>query len=172
MRILAIDPGPVKSAWVIWDGRSILDKEISPNTQLLKICRERPKKADCLVIEQVRSYGMTVGATVFDTVFWSGRFCEAWGGTSWFQVPRMEIKMHLCKNSRAKDANIRQAIIDRWGGKESAIGKTKCRGPFYGVKADEWSALALAITWYDQNVIFFMFSYRKGVSNGKKSTQE
>ena len=143
MRILAIDPGPVKSAWVIWDGRSILDKEISPNTQLLKICRERPKKADCLVIEQVRSYGMTVGATVFDTVFWSGRFCEAWGGTSWFQVPRMEIKMRICKNSRAKDANIRQALIDRFG----APGTKKNQGLTYGLKEDLWQAFALAVYW-------------------------
>jgi hypothetical protein len=46
---------------------------------------------------------------------------------------------------QAKDANIRQAILDRFGGKEKAIGKKANPGPLYGVKSHLWSALAVAL---------------------------
>jgi len=66
-----------------------------------------------MVIEQVRSYGMPVGATVFDTVFWSGRFCQAWPN-EFHQMPRLKVKQHICHDSRAKDSNIIQALVDRF----------------------------------------------------------
>jgi hypothetical protein len=60
------------------------------------------------------------------------------------------VKLHLCKSTKANDASIRQALIDRYGpGKERAIGTKKAPGPLYGVKADVWAALALAVTWHD-----------------------
>jgi hypothetical protein len=61
-------------------------------------------------------------------------------------VKRMKVKMHLCGNSRAKDGNIRQALIDRLG----APGKKKAPGPTFGVVADQWQALALAVTVWDE----------------------
>jgi len=61
--------------------------------------------------------------------------------------------MHLCKNNRAKDANIRQALLDRFpatgGGKAPQIGTKKQPGPLYGVTSHLWSALAVAVTWAD-----------------------
>jgi len=57
--------------------------------------------------------------------------------------------MHICGSARAKDQNIRQALIDRYGGKETAIGKKQNPGPLYGIKADEWQALGLAITFLE-----------------------
>ena len=53
--------------------------------------------------------------------------------------------MHFCNSVQAKDGNIRQALIDRFGGKEGAIGKKKTPGPLYGVHAHEWPALAVAV---------------------------
>jgi hypothetical protein len=51
---------------------------------------------------------------------------------------------------QAKDANIRQALIDRFGGsKEAAIGTIKRQGPLYGVKGHEFAALAVAVTWIE-----------------------
>ncbi len=146
--ILAIDPGPEQSGFVVWDGKQIIEKGILENAKLLN--KLRFYKAMPMVIEEVRSYGMAVGITTFDTVFWTGRFCERWEG-SWQRIPRMGVKMHLCGNSRAKDCNIRQAIIDRFGGKEKAIGKKATPGPLYGVKKDIWAALALAITFWELN---------------------
>jgi hypothetical protein len=46
---------------------------------------------------------------------------------------------------RAKDSNIRQALIDRFG----EPGTKKVPGLLYGIKKDEWSALALGVFWHD-----------------------
>ena len=62
-------------------------------------------------------------------------------------VYRRDVKLFHCQTVRANDANIRAAIIDRFGpGKEKAIGKKSAPGPLYGIKGDEWSALAVALT--------------------------
>jgi len=58
------------------------------------------------------------------------------------------VKLHLCGSARAKDTNIRQALIDRYGG-SAAIGKKAAPGPLYGVSKDVWSALAVAVTAAD-----------------------
>ncbi|KKL86412.1 hypothetical protein LCGC14_1944940 [marine sediment metagenome] len=155
-RVLAIDPGSEQSAYVIWDGAQILDKDIVLNNllrQFLMFNASEPELYEntAMVIEEVCCYGMAVGRSIFETVFWTGRFCEAWPH-AWHRVPRMEIKMHHCHDSRAKDPNIRIALIDRFGGKEKAIGKKANPGVFYGVKADIWSALAIGIYWWDINI--------------------
>lgn len=41
-------------------------------------------------------------------------------------------------------------VADLWyGGKERAIGKKATPGKLYGVSADVWQALAVALTWAD-----------------------
>ena len=101
---------------------------------------------DVVAIEKVESYGMAVGAEVFDTVFWSGRFAEAASSATVVMLPRRVVKLTLCGDSRAKDANIRQALIDRFGG-SAAIGRKAAPGPLYGISRDVWSALAIAVTY-------------------------
>lgn len=148
--ILAIDPGPEKSAWVLYDGTRPIAFAKDGNDELLCKIRCRADVAwDELVIEQIAAMGMAVGAEVFETVFWSGRFIEANGGP-WNRVKRHEVKMHLCGNTRAKDANIRTALLDRFGpGKEKAVGTKKHPGPLYGIAGDCWAALAVAVTYWD-----------------------
>jgi hypothetical protein len=153
-KILATDPGAEQSAFVVWDGEKIGEFGLKDNEHFLYsvvLAVGAPGNIP-LVIEQVRSYGMPVGATVFDTVFWSGRFCQAWHG-DFFQVPRLQVKQHLCHDSRAKDSNIIQALVDRfaYGQKNRGKGTKGAPGFFYGFKADIWQAFALAITFWDQN---------------------
>ena len=151
--IIAIDPGPVFSAYVVWDGNEVVSKGILENPKLLKFLIERWDSCQ-MVIEEVRSYGMPVGITVFDTVWWSGRFCQAWG-EQFFRVPRLQVKQYLCHDSRAKDSNIRQALIDRFG----KPGTKKAPNLKYGedgskegkLVKDMWAALALAVTFWDKN---------------------
>jgi len=57
-------------------------------------------------------------------------------------VYRKEVKIYLCGSMKAKDPNIRQALIDRLGDP----GTKKNPGPTYGVKSHAWSALAVAVT--------------------------
>jgi len=149
--IIALDPGPTQSAWLIWDGTRILQMAIDDNEQLLTKLRHEPSEHH-LAIEMVASFGMAVGAEVFETVLWVGRFIEAWAvrGRSYEKVYRLRIKQHHCHDSRAKDTNIRAAIVDRFGGKERAIGRIKSKGPLYGVSSHLWSALAIAL--YAQDI--------------------
>jgi hypothetical protein len=157
MTLLAIDPGTTRSAWVNVVGDVVLGFGILPNEHLLTWLRviDHPVQGgvDQIVIEKVESYGMAVGADVFETVFWSGRFAEAAEPLPVHRLGRKAVKLHLCGDTRAKDSNIRQALIDRYGGvegKRAAIGLKASPGPLYGVSKDVWAALAVAVTYADQ----------------------
>ena len=149
--ILAIDPGPVDSAFVVYDPvfATLEDKGIVPNDELLGRLRHMPAKS--MVVEMIASYGMPVGIEVFETCVWIGRFMQAWGGIDDDYRPRRlyraDVKLHLCGATRAKDGNVRQALIDKFGpGKDAAIGKKATPGPLYGVAKDVWAALGVAVT--------------------------
>lgn len=148
--VLAIDPGPVRSAWIVYnpETRGIRSFAITSNDELLPSLRRVSSDVEAVVIEKIESFGMAVGWEVFETVYWSGRFAEAVDPVPVFRVGRKAVKSNLCGDQRAKDANIRAALIDRFGG-TSAIGTTKQRGPLYGVSKDVWAALAVAVTFAD-----------------------
>ena len=92
----------------------------------------------------IASYGMAVGAEVFATCVEIGRMVECQPAA--LLIPRARVKLALCGSARATDANLRQALLDRYGGSGSAIGIRKAPGPLYGVKSHAWAALALAWT--------------------------
>lgn len=154
MIVLACDPGFEVSALVAWDGTNILQHGILQNDKVLDSFRSRKGRhlGTVLAIEQIESFGMAVGRTVFETVFWTGQFAEAWFPDRVVRVPRKVVKLHLCGQLRAKDGEIRQAILDRFGPtKEQAVGKKAKQGPLFGIASHEWAALAVALTWFDQN---------------------
>lgn len=151
--ILAIDPGNEQSAWVLYADGSPKSFGKEDNADLLYLnYRVDPRGVAPrfpLAIEMIASYGMPVGAEVFETCVWIGRFIQAWGGP-WSFVYRRDVKLHLCGSSRAKDGNVRQALLDRWGGKKAALGNKASPGPLFGFKADVWQALAVAVTYSDK----------------------
>lgn len=145
--ILAIDPGTDKSAWLIFDGQGVVSWGFDDNKTLLgKLDEVIERDAHELVIEQVASYGMPVGKEVFETVFWSGRFAQAWG-REFHRMTRVAVKTHLCHSAMAKDGNVRQALLDRFGPK----GTKKNPGKLYGLKSHAFAALALAVAFSEQN---------------------
>jgi hypothetical protein len=167
MNVLAIDPGNEESAWCLYDSIAGIPRYFAkqPNDKVLQLTEgwlQHLGVGDCipdvLAVEMIASYGMPVGAEVFETCVWIGRYVESWIANDDGDAPRRyphqlvyrrDVKLHLCGQARAKDGNVRQALIDRYGGKDKAIGKKSAKGPLYGVKSDVWSALALAITWSD-----------------------
>ena len=157
--ILAIDPGNVESAYVLM-GEDLKPMEFSKteNENLLTVIESIGFYGGVrtLAIEMVASYGMAVGATVFETCVWIGRFIEAAEriGMKVTRVYRKDVKMNLCGSMKAKDSNIRQALIDRFG----VVGVKKAPGWFYGFKADIWSAYAVGVTYYD--MVFMVFKAR------------
>lgn len=143
--VIAIDPGPTESAWLMWD-QGIVEFAKTANDDLVKFLNGHGgAMAQRLVIEKIACYGMAVGAEVFETCVWTGRFMEAFGADRTDRIERLKVKLHLCHDSKAKDANIRAALIDRLG----PPGTKKNPGPTYGIAGDIWSALAVAITWSD-----------------------
>lgn len=161
MQILAVDPGTDKSAYVIYETQNaqVVEKGIENNKDLLKLLAVLNHDDDVgvLVIEMMKSYGNVMGDTVLETCVWIGRFIERWA-RKWEWIYRKTIVTQLCNSSRAKDSNVRQALIDRYrdvlrarGVYEDPVGLKSSPGPLYGVKKDMWSALAVAVAYHERS---------------------
>jgi Holliday junction resolvasome RuvABC endonuclease subunit len=142
VRLLAIDPGTTESGSVWFRDGRLHDSAIMANADLLTVIRtSRPEE---VAIEMIASYGMAVGREVFETCVWIGRLQQVAEdiGARVTLIYRRDVKLHLCGNPRAKDPNIRQALIDLIGPQ----GTKKAPGPTYGVKSHAWAALGVAAT--------------------------
>lgn len=146
--IAFIDPGTRQSALVRWDGARVLSHAIHPNPALRELLLAGLGFAEHIGIERIRHQGVAIGAEVLDTVEWIGRFVEIVvqeRGSPPILVPRATIKTHICGRPNVKDSNVRAALIERFG----EPGKKAAPGTLYGVRADEWQALAGAVFVYD-----------------------
>lgn len=163
MKILAIDPGNVRSGYVLAEYdeaeiRRVLRVGKVENAEMMQIISEIAESAETdFAIEMIAGMGMTVGKEVFDTCVWIGRFWER-ALTRNFRamqyIYRREEKLCLCGSARAKDANIRQALVDRYAPGQPNYGKgtKKLPGFFFGFSADMWAAMAVSTTYYDKFV--------------------
>ena len=148
MRVLAIDPGSTQSGLCMINSKtySPIHAEKISNEEVLDLL---PSPDTLVVIEMVGHYGtgMPAGKDVFDTCVWIGRFLQHFTNCKLHvrQMMRMEVKMNLCRHPRAKDSNIRQALIDRFG----EVGTKKNQGWFYGFKSDIWSAYACGVCFLE-----------------------
>lgn len=158
--ILAVDPGLEQSGLVSYN---IVSKEIHAptiiqNTELLAWLTAGEYTWTHLIIEYPHVRGQMMKSQVIETIFWIGRFAEAWGDMSTFiRFDRKEVCMRLCGRAAAKDKQIRRALIARFpatgGGAEPAIGTKKAPGPLYEIKAKEdhkWAALGVAVAYADR----------------------
>lgn len=146
--ILAIDPGTTQSGFVMLSCGRVMSSGVLPNAGVLKLVAAHDGP---IAIEMIASYGMAVGREVFETCVWIGRFKQvALDPDAVWLIYRRDVKMHLCGNTKAKDTNIRQAIIDLFpatgGGKTPQIGVKNQPGPLFGVSSHAWPALGVAIT--------------------------
>lgn len=143
MNVLAIDPGTTESAVVRWrsEEKLILHAGIEPNELILSQLSQSGHvlSPDVAAIEMVACYGMAVGKEVFETCVWIGRFYEHMNPSPRL-IYRRDVKMHHCQSARAKDANVRQALIDKYG----PPGTKKNPGATYGLKSHLWQAFAIA----------------------------
>ena len=143
--IIGLDPGPEQTGMVWLDDGTVSHPGVHQNKTVLRMLYHALGEVAC---EMIASYGMPVGRDVFETCVWIGRFLGAASaaGHAFHRLTRLEVKLHLCQSARAKDTNIRQALIDRYG----PVGTKKTPGPLYGVTSHAWAALAVATTHADR----------------------
>lgn len=153
--ILAIDPGNTESAYCFIDEKTYKPIKFAKthNDNILKIIKEETYNK--LIVEMIASYGMAVGKEVFDTCVWIGRFIQENNfheNRNHEYIYRKEEKINLCGSMKAKDSNIRKALIDRFATFDFKNGKgTKKQNDwFYGFSKDIWSAYAVGITYLDK----------------------
>jgi Holliday junction resolvasome RuvABC endonuclease subunit len=142
VRVLAIDPGTTQSGWVLVEGREVVDSGVDDNNEM-RVWVRHGQRADMLAIEVFEARGMPTGTDSVRTMIWTGRFIEAFPeGRTVREVERRKVKSFLCGSMKAKDANVRQALIDLLG----PPGTKKAPGPTYGVTSHAWQALGVAVT--------------------------
>jgi uncharacterized protein YlaI len=150
VNVLAIDPGPLESAYAVVDSECapIVFGKV-PNIELLDALPELAQLSSRGAIEMIASYGMAVGADVFETCVWIGRFAQVLDQERLIteRVKRNPIKVHHCHSSKANDSNIRQALVDRfaYGQPNHGKGTKSAPGWFHGFHSDIWAAYALAV---------------------------
>lgn len=156
--ILAIDPGSERSAWLLYSTElpAVLAFAKEPNEEILEALRsgdlDITRGVGLVVIEWTAPRGMPASAQLFETLWWAGRFAEAAQPTQVERLERQHVKKHLLGRTNGTDTNIRAALIDRFGGiggKAAAVGLKATPGPLYGISADVWAALGVAVTWAD-----------------------
>lgn len=153
MIVIGLDPGYRESAMVMYDGKSIWQHAIVENETMLSWLKTASLPEHVLVIEEMQLFASNygVGREIFDSVFWSGRFAQIFQPHRCERLLRSKVRGHLgC--SKGGDSAVRAALIDRFGPyKEQAIGRKATPGPLFGLKSHEFSALAIAVTYWDLN---------------------
>lgn len=184
--VCGIDPGNKMTAYALYDKGSAqrpfpLFGKI-PNDEIFDVVQSIScSSGDSVIygIEFPQPRGQLASRELFATVFWVGRLYSYMTEVVRIDrdriifVDRKDVKMHLCESSRANDSQIRQSLIDKFGGAE-AIRGPKCPacsgrggaglgkkrvlcstcggsklvepGVLYGIAADVWQAGALSIT--------------------------
>ncbi len=153
--ILAVDPGNIESAYVLTDNElkisafGKIDNEVLLEQFESMINLYTPKVA----LEMVACYGMAVGREVFETCVMIGQLkeiCRKYSIEPQY-IYRKDEKISLCNSMKAKDTNIRQALIDRFAIHDFKNGKGTKKKPdvFYGFSKDVWAAMAVAVTYHD-----------------------
>ena len=154
--VLAVDPGPESSGYCWFDGRILQAGTVENAVLYGRIRTGQFGVKTAYIFEKIRSYGRPVGSSVFETCFHTGRMYEAAVTITSMGAPvqRIEfgdVKKHLCPGAKGKDADFRKVLCVRFGGSERlAKGTKKAPGQLYGFSAHMWSALALAVTWWDR----------------------
>lgn len=154
--VLALDVGTTQSGYVLMKYLEVPENDLHlidfgkvSNDDLLNLV----KTADYteMAYEQFQCYGMAVGKSTIESITWNGRFIQSVLDRHKPVIPvyRKDEKMTLCHTTKAKDANIRQVLIDRYAKFDYKNGKGTKKNPdvFYGVAKDAWQAIAVGVTY-------------------------
>lgn len=158
-KILAIDPGPKESAWVLMQDLEIHSCNKELNESIIKALWHDTWGQDIIALEYVVAYGRS-GREVSDTAFESGRLVQS-ASSSYKGITRSKVRGHLCGRG-GSDSKIITTLIERfchdiyqkWVNKQLSRQKmiNAARDEYFKeFTADIWQAYALGVTYYDLN---------------------
>ena len=133
MDILAIDPGPDKSAFVLfdWPEKVIFTFGHITNREVLELIASI--NVDLMAVEEVSYYGpnSNIGATTIDTARWVGRFqdrmeTQGHSENGVMLIKNQKVRVHICGLSAVKKSAVRRATKDRFP--RTGGGATPCKG--------------------------------------------
>ena len=192
--IIAIDPGSETSGLVHMaiDKRELYGLKLlhtdgkMPNDDVLKYIKDNADGTCWVPMETPRCSGMPMAGQTMHVLIFIGRICQmietefndktCGPSVDWTMVYRPDVKINMCGSMRAKDANVNQALRDRFGGDQSPVkceickgrkmvGRGKLRqncedcegtgldvvaGPIFGVKSHALAALGV-LCWFHDN---------------------
>lgn len=153
MFVFAIDPGDTESGYCLYDAetkRPFAYGKVA-NHALIDVAGTQVSLygTDLTFVIETMSIPKKCGKTVFDAIFWSGRFYQAMIDSDAVVATLMRItaKGHILKLIGGNDREMKEALEIRFGGKAAAIGTKAKPGPLYGMGNDCRAALAVAITF-------------------------
>lgn len=175
MKIMAIDPGTTESAYVILDDQyQILSADKVENDVILSIIADAPG-LDAVIIEDIEprysstdrsAAGAVMGQSTIETIKAFGRF--GWQASlrglmvgSIFRRDERSCLIPTKRNGlpplpetapKHADGQIRASLIRRFARHDKERGRGTKANPdtFYGFHGDMWQAMAVGVTWLDQ----------------------
>jgi hypothetical protein len=139
-KLLSLDPGNERTGWALWsveDGDRPSAAGDHPNAeirQMLVMARDF-----CMLEQIVCEFPVPRGEQakwqVFATCLEAGRFLQIISDNArhverceipFYLADRSDVKVHLCRKANAKDKDVREALLNRFGGKEAALTKGTC----------------------------------------------
>jgi len=148
MIIWAVDPGTVKSAIVRWHvGPSHVWGAIEENAKVERILATSVQPSDYVAIEKITGQGRrAIGRETLEAHRWQTRFEVAAEASrcNLFMISRTKSRTRIA-GPYSGDKQVREAVIEYFGGYDIAIGTSEIPGPLRGLADDEWQALAVAV---------------------------
>lgn len=155
---LAVDPGPYKFAYVVWDRKQdrMVHFNQGPNKDIIRELGELwlIHRWSETVIEGVYYYGRILGKDTFRTLECIGRLSQKaedfWHSEgeeqSVYQIYYPDVALHFCgMRNKVTQGNINAVLMERYGDK----GCKKDPGMLHGIYDHIWSAVHVAAYWMD-----------------------
>ena len=160
--VLGLDPGATSTGCVIMDPVGLVVKKMgdSYNEDMVGMInyvarRKTEWNVDHLAIEFVHVRGQIMSSELIQTIYWTGRFVEAWSPREFSLIDRKDVKMLLCGRSTAQNTHVRAALLALFpqtgGGAIPAIGTKKDPGPLYGLTGNhQVAAIGVVLAHHEE----------------------
>jgi len=151
--ILAIDPGDISSAWVLYDQKNKIPLKFAKddNDSILDIVSNFTYNK--LLIQIARPHGMPISINKLSTYIWIGRFWGAFGRDNVELIDVDDVKRFFFgKIDKIKNSDIYKEVLKRYGGDKKIVCGTKEKpGILYGFNLETTLALSVAISFSEKN---------------------